>query len=359
MRTRIVLAPQNAEWVIGKIAHRLSDALNALGHEADVSDIADERADINHWMSFAFADGCSRTLNSMFVTHADDPYKVRLICERLSGPIQLALCMSPHAAEELAELGAAADRLWYVLPAMDQVLQPRRVVIGITTRVYDDGRKRESFLRRLAAEMPLTAFRFLIFGSGWEPVVADLRRAGAEVELDPGGKDWRGDYERIQSAVPHFDYYLSMGMDEGSLGTLDAASAGVRTIVTAQGFHRSLPGGIDHPILDYADLRSIFTQIAARIANAGAYRQWSWETYGREHAAIWSAMMTHRGASVPRAELEAAMLRQPAAAAPSGREGRISARGLRFGLRMFAPRRVRGAIARVRWLQPLRRLVKR
>lgn len=362
MRIHIVLAAQNAGWVIGKMGHRLADGLRALGHTVAVSDAPDPAADINHWMSFAFADGCPQTLNTMFVTHADDPFKVGLIRERLSGPIQLALCMSPHAATELAGFGVPGERLWHVLPAIDTPLAPRRVIVGITTRVYDDGRKREKFLVRLARDMRLDAFHFRIFGAGWEAIVPELRDAGAEVELDAGTEDWQGDYARMQAAIPGFDYYLYTGMDEGSLGTLDAASAGVKTIVTAQGFHMSIPGGIDHPFVTYEEMRDVFAAIAAkREARTVAYGEWSWAGYAREHAAVWQAMLQHRGAPVPRELLESATLRR-SAADPQGtpaKQGTIAARNLRFYLRSLEPKRIRGGIARLRWLQPLRKALKR
>jgi hypothetical protein len=362
MKVRIVVAVQNAGWVIGKMGQRLAAALQELGVQASVSDEPDASADVNHWMSFAFADGCSGTLNTMFVTHADDPYKLRLIGERLRSAIQLALCMSPHAAGELAALGVPADRLWHVLPAMDQVLAPRRVCVGITTRLYDDGRKREALLVRLAGRMPLDAFHFKIFGAGWEAVIPHLQRAGAQVEYDPGTDDWRGDYARIQEAIPGFDYYLYTGMDEGSLGTLDAASAGVKTIVTAQGFHLSLPGGITHPFVTYEELESVFRGLAhGREVQHQALKAWNWQAYAREHIGVWQAMLAHRGGAVPAAELEAATRRETGSlptAAPMT-QGRIASRDWRFYLRLLKRSRVRGAIARLRWLQPLRKWIGR
>jgi hypothetical protein len=362
MRVRIVIAAQNAGWVIGKMGHRLADGLRGLGVDVSVGDTPEPAADINHWMSFAFADGCAGTLNTMFVTHPDDLYKIRLIRERLGSAIQLALCMSPHAVDELVAFGVPRERLWYVLPAMDRRLEPRRICIGITTRTYDDGRKREAFLVRLARAMPLGGFHFKIFGAGWASVIEELKRAGATVEYDPGGEDWQGDYARIQAAIPSFDYYLYMGMDEGSLGTLDAVAAGVRSIVTAQGFHLAMPGGITHPFTEYDELEAIFRGLAReRDERHGALADWTWDTYAREHLGIWQAMLRHREGPVPQAELEAALLRRLGAAGPNAVsiQGKIARRDWRFYLRSFELRRVRGAVARMRWLQPLRKFIRR
>jgi len=361
MRIRIVLAPQNAGWIIGKMAHRLCESLQALGCNADVQSEADPAADINHWMSFAFADGCAGTINTMLVTHADDPFKVRLIRERVGGAIQMALCMSAHAMHELAEFDVPKDRMWYVLPALDAPVEPRRIRIGITTRIYDDGRKREVFLTRLAREMPLDRFHFDIFGAGWEKVVSDLVKAGATVSHDPGSDDWQGDYARICAALPQFDYYLYLGMDEGSMGTLDAVSAGVKTIVTAQGFHLGLPGGITHPFTGFDELRAIFNQLdAAERGKRERLASWTWDAYAREHLGVWQAMLRHRGSSVPMQELIATQVRNaapPADAGDAAVHGRIASNHWRFYARALAPTRIRGAIARIPWLQPLRRLI--
>jgi hypothetical protein len=358
MRIRIVLAPQNAGWVIGKMAHRLRDGLIELGCDADVAADADPSADVNHWMSFAFADGCVGTQNTMFVTHADDPFKVGLIRERLGGPIQLALCMSRHAMLELAELGIPSERLWYVLPALDAPIAPRRIRVGITTRVYDDGRKREAFVARLAKDLPLDCFHFDIFGEGWDAVVRSLEQAGATVSFDPGSQDWQGDYARIRAAIPTFDYYLYLGMDEGSLGTLDAVSAGVKTIVTAQGFHLSIPGGITHPFTDYTQLLTIFEQLRSDAVLArDRLAHWTWDAYAREHLGVWEAMRRHQAKSVPPDELLATQVRGAQMADVPVAHGKIASGHWRFYARMFEPARLRGAIARMRWLQPLRKLI--
>lgn len=361
MRIGLVLAPQNASWVIGKMAHRLCDALNRLGHLARVSAAPDPGADVNHWMSFAFADGCESTLNTVFVTHADDPYKVRLIRDLLMGRVQLALCMSPHAAQELRELGVPGERISYVLPAMDEPIPPRLMRIGITTRVYDDGRKREALLMKLARDMRLEDFHFDIFGAGWDGVITLLQRAGAQVSYDPGSNDWQGDYSRIRAAIPSFDYYLYLGMDEGSLGTLDAVSAGVKTIVTAQGFHLELPGGIDHPFTEYQELLQVFRQLAEQ---AGERRRrlamWTWDVYAQEHAGIWEAMLRASPACVSEPDLVARSVRRPGDDGHASRfesVGKVASGRMAFKLRLLSPARVRGALARTRLMRPLRKLL--
>jgi hypothetical protein len=105
-------------------------------------------------------------------------------------------------------------------------------------------------LLRLAQTMRLDAFRFEIFGQGWADVIPRLEAAGAEIFYRPGSDDYVADYREMIDHVAGFDYYLYLGRDEGSLGTLDALAAGVKTIITPQGFHVDLPYGITHAVWD-------------------------------------------------------------------------------------------------------------
>jgi hypothetical protein len=158
--------------------------------------------------------------------------------------------------------------------------------------VYSDGRKREVVLQEVARRMDLSAFEFRIFGNGWEAVIEKLRAAGAVVQYAGETDDYRKDYEALQLAIPHFDYYLYLGIDEGSLGTLDALNAGVPTIITPQGFHLDLPGGITHAVVSADDLQRIFDEIAAqrnerRLAVAGL----TWAAYAERHLELWRATL--------------------------------------------------------------------
>ena len=357
LKVKVVLSKQNEGWVIEKMADRLCQSLVALGCDATVGNDPDPSADVNQWMSYAFADGCPGTINTMMVTHPDDPFKVGLIKERVnSGAIQLALCMSSHTANELATFGVPRERLWYVLPALDAGVVPRRIRLGITGRIYDDGRKREWMLKRLAGEMSLERFRFEIFGPGWESTGEALRLAGAEVLIDSGTEDWIGDYSRIRSSIPEWDYCLYLGMDEGCLGTLDAVSAGIKTIVTAQGFHNDIPGGITHPFTEYSELKKILENIDHEKAERdGLLTDWTWANYAADHLEIWKAMIRHAGNPVPTLELEAAHVRRRVHYSDTATVGHIASKNLRFYLRVFQPQRIRGGLARIPVLQALRK----
>ena len=49
-----------------------------------------------------------------------------------------------------------------------------------------------------------------------------------------------------------------MGMDEGQMGVLDAHAAGVKTIVTSQGYHLDLKNSVTYPFEKFDSLLDIF-----------------------------------------------------------------------------------------------------
>ena len=297
------------------MAHRLCESLCALGIETSINNEWIPEADVNHFMIFHFVAGKRSTRNTMLITHVDDPLKVRMIKDHLRDTVDVGICMSRMSVADLVAQGVARESLCFVSPAHDGGIASRRICIGITSNLYSDGRKREHLLARLAAETDLSSFHFEIFGKGWGKTVAQLKAGGATVRLEEGTTDCIADYAEIQRSVPLFDYYLYPGLDEGSLGTLDALSAGVKTIVTPQGFHLDIHGGITHPFLTYEELRSVFAQLAVdRHARIASVSGWTWEAYARQHVKIWGALLSDRRADVPRILGQESMEQHPAAA---------------------------------------------
>lgn len=294
MNCNIVLHPNCRGWIIEKMALRLDGALRELGVQSAVASAWSPTADINHFMIFHYVEDARPGRNTMLITHVDDALKYRMIRDAL-GTIEVGICMSQMTLDLLVSEGVPKEQLCCILPANDKNTVPRRLVIGITSNLPPDGRKREFLLAQLAQEMDLSDFHFDVFGRGWTKTAEQLRAGGATVSVTDGTADYDGDYREIRRRIPHFDFYFYMGLDEGSLGTLDALSAGVPTIITAQGFHLDIPHAITHPFLDFAELKEIFLRIAQprreRIQAAGAL---TWAEHARRHLALWTAMLEGR-----------------------------------------------------------------
>lgn len=308
MRVRLIIDATNRGWIIGKIAERLAAHLPLWGVDADVGDGPSDDVDVNHWMLYlqpwrhyygapGFYSAAWKpepaTRHTAMVTHADDPLKVRIIREAMGKVLDAAICMSRMTMSELEGQGIDGRRLTYITPAHDAAVKPRRLVVGITSRLYPDARKGEDYLLQVARSIRLDAYRFEIIGEGWEEVAAVLRDGGAEVDLFTDLA-----YEAILGRLVNFDYYLYMGWDEGSMGTLDALAAGVKTIVTPQGFHLDLPGGITHPFHDGEELTEVFRFIAAgRQQRIDSVKDLTWSEYARKHALVWRTVLENRSLS--------------------------------------------------------------
>lgn len=350
LQVNLVLHPDNSGWIIEKISLKLQEHLPAFGVTASISQQQRSDVDVNHWMSYAFANESCATRASMFITHIDDPYKAALVRKELESGV-VGICMSRDTVRQLVSLSAPQKSLCYISPAHDNEVAPRRIRIGITTRVYPDGRKRERLLARLAGQMSLASFSFEIFGQGWEETIEALRAAGAQVEYFPGTRDYRGDYRLTLERLPHFDYYLYTGMDEGSLGTLDAIAAGVRTIVTAQGFHLDLGAAVSDFFVTYEELEKIFRRLDTELQQRTTVAsRLTWAEYANHHAQVWRAMLSESALPTWDAEMSS----QLDLSAHTG-----LGRGTAFWLGGLRPRRMLSALGHTRVLMPLRNAVRK
>lgn len=300
LKVALILQSYNKSWIIEKIACRLQEHLKGFGFEAEISDLPLQNVDVNHHMSWAFANMASKVPSTMFITHLDNIYKIQQVKNELKRHVDMGICMSSDTVQQLKSFGVPSDALCFIPPAHDGVVAQKRIVIGITTRVYPDGRKREDLLARLARDLRLDAFEFRIFGKGWEKIISMLEDAGARVIYFQETDDFQKDYETLLGEIPIFDYYLYLGRDEGSLGTLDALAAGVKTIITPQGFHLDIPHGITHPVMEYEDVLAVFRSLSNdRNTRIEGVSNLNWREYARRHSLLWRQLMeTGRGGDI-------------------------------------------------------------
>jgi hypothetical protein len=299
MKIHIVCYEDVDDWILGKIARKLHHSLKAIGMDVTLGKEADAAADINHHIIYWGYVDRKRTVETVMVTHIDNYRELGKVRQQLVDvDVEMGICMSFEAVNRLAHFGVPRQRLCFVNPAHDHAVRPRKVLIGITSRVYPDGCKREHLVQELAGLIAPEHFKFAIMGAGWERVVEALEQKGIEVEYVD-----HFDYDAYCELIPRLDYYLYTGLDEGSMGFMDAVAAAVPTIVVPQGYHLDAPGGITHPFHDLDDLVRIFAEIAGqRIRRASSVADWTWEENARKHALVWHYLLCRkRGVSVPKA----------------------------------------------------------
>jgi hypothetical protein len=239
---------------------------------------------------------CSK--NTLFITHIDSPGKLLVVKNRLQ-QADLGICMSRMMVEELVRRGVDRKKLCFISPASDGLLTPRRIVIGITSIVRADKAKREDVLVQVSKMMRLDDFHFEIIGYGWEKVIPHLIAVGATVRYFPGTERPIEDYKLNLERVPNFDYYLYLGLDEGSMGILDALSAGIPTIVTPQGFHLDINDGITYSFIEASELSDILKRfVIDRQKRIDSVSTLTWNEYARQHAIVWRAIVRGEQAGI-------------------------------------------------------------
>jgi hypothetical protein len=250
--------------------------------------VPDENADINHhilYYNYSYG-SIKRGIDTLMITHIDNAEKLDMLKKQME-VADAGICMSKEAVLFLMQMGVSKNGLCYVSPAHDGIMSIRKIVIGLSSRVYSDGRKREVFLEKLAKKLDARYFKFKIMGENWTRQVEVLRKHEFEVEYFE-----HFDYNEYLRFIPSLDYYLYMGMDEGQIGFIDALSAGVKTIVTKQGFHLDANEGITHSFTSYEELETIFLNLQEEKENlVQAVATWNWNDYAKKHIEIWNFLL--------------------------------------------------------------------
>lgn len=294
MKVRLVCYEDVNAWILGKFALKLQDNLIKLGITVDISDEANSNFDINHHIIFHKYNEKINSIDTLMITHVDSHEKLELLQRQLK-VASLGICMSSETMNWLAQMGIDKNKLCYINPAHDSEIKIKKMVIGITCRVQDDGRKRESFIDKLANELDPKYFYFRIMGDSWDPQVKNLREKGFEV--DYYNCFIKDEYYRL---ILSLDYYLYTGMDEGQMGFIDAVAAGIKTIVTSQGYHLDAENAITHPFKTYKELREIFLKLQwDRKKMVDSVSSWNWMDYTKKHVELWEYLLGKRNIISP------------------------------------------------------------
>ncbi len=281
-RVHIVCLDANKGWILWKFADKMRGCLEKLGIQCDISETRDETADVNHHIAYMNVKEVLNTATTVMVTHVDSQFKEDIIKHQAKQGA-MEVCMSKETMERLERDGVPRANLCYVNPAHDGVIKPKKYVLGITHRNYTDFRKNPNIIVDICEQINPEYFRFKIMGAGWESIVEKIRELGFEVEYDA---DF--DYDKYVQLIPSLDYYLYYGFDEGSMGYVDALSAGIGTIVTPQGYHLDAKGGPTFCCETVADFANTLNQLAyERESIVSSVADWTWEMYTYKHLEIW------------------------------------------------------------------------
>ena len=240
-------------------------------------------------MSYVFANP-SGGKTSILITHVDDTYKLAHIKSLLKKNNELIfVCLSRQTAQFLIEEGISQDNVFYALPGIDPYVEPRKIKIGTSGRIYKDGRKNEKWLLEACSKIDISPFHFNFFGNGWDEIGHTLLKSGASVTIVSENAEFEAEHAQIIENMKQMEYWMYLGQDEGSMGCLDAALIGIPLITTPQGFHLELPRGIAHEIESSESLLEVLNLISFGYKELIKIRaNWTWNRFALDHLAIWN-----------------------------------------------------------------------
>ncbi len=303
IRVRLLLNHQQQGSVFETVALRLTKYLGRWNVNAELGSSAQPAADIHHLfcLDVAFRDypDTLASRSTLFVADVKTSDHLQVLKDN-AAKASLAICVSRATVEQLVKQGLPREKLCSITLGHEDGVVGRRIVLGITSQLRADGAKREDILLEVAASMRLDAFEFHIIGWGWERVISRLEAAGASVRYFKSTNKPIEDYNVNLERVPHFDYYLYFGFDEGSMGYIDALCAGLPTIVTPQGYHVDIENGITHSIINSRELHGVLTKLSEkRQKRLACASDLTWAEYARKHAIVWRALLEGRAGGCP------------------------------------------------------------
>ena len=288
-KLRVNIVCTEEAWIFKKFADRMYERLVECGVDVTVSRDTRNDVDVNHHIPYISYKTYKN--DTLMITHVDTAKKIAMLKKQLE-TAGMGICMSEATLNQLVVNGVAREKLCYINPAQDNVIKPRKYVIGITHRCYDkeDLRKRTSALLEVLDGVKPEYFSFLIMGSGWEEVIEQMEKMGFEVTYYP---DFA--YDRYIELMRQIDYFLYMGFDEGTMGYLDALAAGVGTIVTPQGYHLDVDCPIDYPCKTVKQFKESFLDLQRkREVRVWSVSDWTWDNYVMKHLEIWNYLLKRK-----------------------------------------------------------------
>lgn len=287
------LAKENTGWIIEKIMTRLISSLNDNGFESTVNnDLCEDNIHAHLYMHYLQipkkASECE-SAKLVFVYHVNDLFKFLKVLSLLLRGFHL-LTMSTETAQRIqrftlylfknyiSTVGIASD-----IAELNLSSNSQRVVCGISSHTYPDGRKNENWVLRVSKSLNPSEVRFEFIGKRWTSIAEELRKEGFDVSTFYNEIPFENSYSEILERIKTWDIALYLGFDEGSLGILDAVLLSKDVLVSAQGFHLEL--GLPQESL-FRNYRDFCSKLNVKIGRVGLDRKlhehYSWPHFARQ-----------------------------------------------------------------------------
>jgi peroxiredoxin family protein len=286
MRVNILCYEPAGGWILYDYAEKLAASLRTYAKTVSISAAQAHGFDVtfhvNYW---GLRQIQVAGLHSTMVTHIDTAEKFGLVRSQAEAGVW-GFCMSEETSRRLNTLIGIERFASFAPPAMIAA-ERKKINVMIASRLYEDGRKNESWAIDFFRKMTPDSLTIRAMGFGWGSKLAELQGLGYEV-------DYIEQFERTSyfEMLRHSNYLLVTGNDEGALSTLDAILFGVIPIVTAQGYHLEQAGEV-MLFSNHAQLMAIAIKIQEAVDRTNRLRDsmTNWDGFARKHYELWQNLV--------------------------------------------------------------------
>lgn len=291
MDLEIVLHPENAGWVIEKIARRLRDELTAIGYSVVLGSSFTGQGHKTLWMHYMHVP--TRSLiepesdHYFLVTHVDDQKKLSTV-KRLCSLGMTPIAISRDTAQKLSRVLRFPKDISSIRIGSD-LAKPESTTFNVAmcSRVYADGRKNEGWLTKFPSSIDLSDVSFTLVGSGWESTAESLRSRAKFVSLEDESSVGNDSYVKTLEALTKSNLVIYTGFDEGALSALDANLLSCDLLISNQGFHMEFGLGEENL---FNNQRDFYTKFEIRLdrwrAKKDLFESWSWQSMAKQFEKI-------------------------------------------------------------------------
>lgn len=243
-------------------------------------------ADLNCWMTWYELPVSRKTrLDVGHFTHLAGNYGFDT--DKALGRFDHLVATTEHGKKVLVGQGIPEGHITVIyhgndgfVPKKERVIDiPGKILVGISGRIYANGRKREWLPVELSWHANLDRFAFIFLGRGWENIVTGLAHQGISARHL---KDVP--YEKYPDVFASLDAYLCTAYAEGGpIGAIQAMGCGVPVISPNYGFAHDF-GALYYKTV--GELAQIFNKFEPRLGDPirTSWQDWvarQWELFER------------------------------------------------------------------------------
>ncbi len=266
-------------WIMDKIADEIC-YIEPKDFKITRSETTDNNADVNYWVTWkTFRPNYPKTkFDMMFFTHLDGYDWEKVILDKSD----LIVCMSKHGKEVLLSERVPESKIRICKYFGVSVNKRRKIILGISGRLYNTKRKGEEIILKLPEEIDKDIFSFYFKNDNFDNIVKILKEKGFDAQTVNDDIF----YDKI-------DYYLSTSFAEGgNMDLLNVLYHGIPIISRDIGFFKQYKTSEDYSYSSYEELLDILNCISSAKKNKfNSVKNQTWQNFRDWHFKLFKEIL--------------------------------------------------------------------